>query len=120
MPPPCLLKIKCRLSRNIFSNSRIDCSEVIHDWERADLLLTVRSIGVTMIGCGGRRPVRGGSRNDAATWPELFLAGRFRATRIHFCLALVIRFEFLDRNQLRQGPIRVGMNLLNLVVLLLR
>lgn len=72
-----------------------------------------------MIGCRGSRPILAGSRNCAATRPELFFAGRFRAALIHFRLALVERFEFLDRNQLRQGPVRVGMNLVNLVVLLL-
>lgn len=72
-----------------------------------------------MIGCWGGRPVRGGSRNYAATWPEFFFAGSFRVTLIHFCLALVERFKFLDRNQLRQGPVGIGMNLLNFVVLLL-
>jgi hypothetical protein len=72
-----------------------------------------------MFGFRRSRTVRGRSRNDAATWPEFFLARSFPPTLIHFGLTPVKRFEFLDRNQLRQGPISVGMNLLNLVVFLL-
>ena len=86
----------------------------------ATVLLIVWRVGVTMFRRRRSRPVRGRSRNDAATWAELFLAGSFGAALIHFRLALVKRFEFRDRNQLRQGPIGVGVNLFNLVVLLLR
>lgn len=94
--------------------------QVIHSLGKVDVLVIVWCIGVTMFGFRRTRPVRGGSRNDAATWPEFFLARSFPPTLIHFGLAPVKGFEFLDRNQLRHGPIGISMNLLNLVVLLLR
>ena len=60
-------------------------------------LLVGRGIAVTMLrrgrSAGGHR-----SGDRAATWTEFFLPRGFRTTLIHFCLALVKGFEFLDRN----------------------
>jgi hypothetical protein len=77
------------------------------------------SVVVTML---RRRCYVSGRRiwNNATARPNFLLSGGFRVTRIQICLALVKSGQFLGWNEVRDRPVRVGMNLLNLVTLLLR